>query len=106
MAETQIDALERRAVVDIEQASVEAQTELAIAGLTSEGARGFADRLPTVDNLMPQLSNQEIAGEADPPVVEQLVSPNALRQRRFRDRQKALHNGSVTDDAALRDVTE
>ena len=31
-----------------------------------------------------------VAGEADPPVAEQLVSSNALRQRRFRERQTAL----------------
>jgi hypothetical protein len=35
---------------------------------------------------------------SDPPVAEQLISPNALRQRRFRERQKALRD----DAAALR----
>jgi len=34
----------------------------------------------------------EIAGNASPPVAEQLVTPNALRQRRFRERQAALRN--------------
>ena len=96
----------RKAVVHIEQASVEAQTELAIAGLGSESACDFVERLPTVASLMPGLSYQGIAGEADPPVVEQLVTPNALRQRRFRERQQALHNGEVTPDAALGDATE
>jgi hypothetical protein len=38
---------------------------------------------------MPALSYQELAGEADPPVVEQLITPNALRQRRYRERQRA-----------------
>jgi hypothetical protein len=42
---------------------------------------------------MPALSYAAIAGEAEPPVAEQLVTPNALRQRRFRDRQRAaLHD--------------
>ena len=45
---------------------------------------------------MPALSYRELAGEADPPIVEQLIAPNALRQRRFRERQKALRNGNVT----------
>ncbi len=106
MANTQIEALEQRAIVQIEQASVEAQTELAVATVTSDAARAFVDRLPTVEDLMPKLSYQDVAGEADPPVVEQLVSPNALRQRRFRDRQKALHNGEVTPEPALGDATE
>ena len=51
---------------------------------------------------MPALSYQELAGEAEPPMVEQLISPNALRQRRYRERQKALRDGDVTATAALR----
>jgi hypothetical protein len=49
---------------------------------------------------MPRLSFKEVAGEADPPVAEQLVSSNALRQRRYRDRHR---NASVTsrDGGAL-----
>jgi hypothetical protein len=39
---------------------------------------------------MPALSYAELAGEAEPTIVEQLLSPNALRQRRYRDKQKAL----------------
>jgi hypothetical protein len=93
VAKAQIEALERQAIVKIEQASVEAQTEIALAGLTSETARAFVERLPTVESLMPALSYQELAGESDPPFVEQLVTPNALRQRRYRERQRAaLHD--------------
>ncbi len=77
-----------------------------MATVTSDAARAFVDRLPTVEDLMPQLSYQELAGEADPPVVEQLVSPNALRQRQFRERQRALRDGDVTPDPALRDATD
>lgn len=52
--------------------------------------------LPAVDTLMPSLSYQEIAGESDTPIVEQMLTPNALRQRRFRERQKALRDADVT----------
>lgn len=97
-AQSQIAALEQQALVKIEQASVEAQTEIAIAGLTSAAARAFVERLPTVESLMPVLSYQELAGEADPPIVEQLVTPNALRQRRYRERQMALRNAHVTPE--------
>ncbi|MHC2540743.1 hypothetical protein ACVINY_001391 [Sinorhizobium meliloti] len=45
---------------------------------------------------MPSLSYQEIAGESDTPIVEQMLTPNALRQRRFRERQKALRDADVT----------
>ena len=106
VAEKQVEALERKAIVEIEMAAVEAQTDLAVSGLDSEAALGFVKRLPTVASLMPGLSYQEIAGEAAPPVVEQLVTPNALRQRRFRERQQALHNGEVTPEPALRDATD
>jgi hypothetical protein len=99
VAKSRIDALEKEGLVRIEQASVEAQTELAIAGLNSESARDFIAKLPTIESLMPALSYEEIAGEADPAVDEQLLSPNALRQRRFRERQKALRDGqSVTPE--------
>jgi hypothetical protein len=96
VAKAQVEALERAAIVRIQLASVEAQTELAIAGLTSEAAHAFVARLPTVESLMLSLSYEELAGEAEPPIAEQLVTPNALRQRRFRDRQKALRDAHVT----------
>jgi hypothetical protein len=94
MAETQIEAIERKAIVQIELSCLDAQTKLAVAGLTSDVARQFIEKLPAVEALMPALSFAEIAGEADPPVAEQLVSPNALRQRRHREKQAALRNVS------------
>jgi hypothetical protein len=92
MAQTQIAAIERRAFVEIESSCLDAQTKLAVAGCTSDAAKAFVDRLPSVEKLMQPLSFAEIAGEADPPVAEQLITPNALRQRRFRERQKALRD--------------
>ena len=85
MAQTQIEAIERKAVVEIETSCLDAQTQLAIAGLSSDAARQFIERLPAVSDLMPKLSYAEIAGEAEPPIAEQLVSPNTIRQRRFRE---------------------
>jgi hypothetical protein len=93
MARTQIAAIEQKAFVEIESSCLDAQTKLALAGCTSEIARMFVESLPAIEALMPRLSYSAIAGEADPPVAEQLVSPNALRQRRFRERQKALRDG-------------
>ena len=94
MAVTRAEAIEQKAVVEIEVSCLQAQEQIALAGLTSEAAKGFIDRLPAIETLMPTLSFAEIAGEADPPAAEQLVSPNALRQRRHRERQRALRNGS------------
>jgi hypothetical protein len=97
MAQTQIAAIEQKAVVEIETSCLDAQTKLAVAGCTSDDAAAFLASLPSVETLMPRLSCAEIAGEPNPPIVEQLVSPNALRQRHFRDRQKALRG--VTEAA-------
>jgi hypothetical protein len=102
MATTRIEAIEAKAIVEIEMQSVAAQTEIATHGLTSSTAKTFLDRLPSIERLMPALSYAEIAGEADPPVVEQLVSPNAIRQRRFREKQAALRNASEALQAPSR----
>ena len=60
--------------------------------------------LPSVEDLMPRLSFAEVAGESQPPVAERLLSSNALRQARFRERRAAaLHN--VTEPLQVADVT-
>ena len=98
MAKTRIAPMEAKAVVEVEMSCLKAQTELTAAGLTSEAARGFIEQLPAIEILMPKLSYAEVAGEAEPPVVEQLVSPGALRQRRHRERNKALRDLAARDD--------
>ena len=96
MATTQIEAIEQKAIVQIELSCLEAQTKIATAGLTSDVAKLFLEELPSVPALMPALSFAEIAGEAEPPIAEQLVSPSALRMRRHRERHKALRDATVT----------
>jgi hypothetical protein len=93
MAKTQIEAIERKAITEIELSCLKAQEQIAMAGLTSDAARTFIETLPSIERLMPALTFAEIAGEVDPPVAEQLIGSNALRQRRFRERQRALRNG-------------
>src|SRR5262249_60213510 len=87
MAESKVQAIEQKAITEIELSCLEAQTRLALAGLTSEGARGFLERLPGIEGLMPKLSFAGISGEADPPTAEPPVNRNALRQPRTRDAQ-------------------
>jgi hypothetical protein len=96
MARTKIEAIEQKAITEIEHSCLEAQTQLAVAGLSSENARTFVERLPGIEVLMPRLSFSEVAGEAEPPIAEQLLSSNALRQRRYRERQAALRNAEVS----------
>jgi hypothetical protein len=94
MAVKEIEAMERKAITEIELSCLKAQEQIAISGLTSDAARSFIATLPAVDTLMPALTYAEVAGETDPPIAEQLVTPNALRQRRYRERQAALRNGT------------
>jgi hypothetical protein len=102
MAQTQVEAIERKAITEIEMSCLHAQEQIAIAGLTSDAAKKFFERLPSVEGLMPRLSLAEIAGEADPPLAEQLVSSNALRQRRYRERQAEFRRNATE---ALRDAS-
>jgi hypothetical protein len=94
MAVTAIEAQEQKAKVQIELSCLEAQTTLAVSGLTSDAARGFIETLPAIETLMPLLSFAEVAGESKPPVAERLLSSNALRQQRHRERQKTLRNAT------------
>jgi hypothetical protein len=103
MAMTAVEAQEQKAKTQIELSCLDAQTKLAVSGLTSEAALGFVEALPSVEDLMPRLSFADVAGESQPPVAERLLSSNALRQQRFRERRAALHN--VTEPLQVVDVT-
>ena len=103
MAVTAIEAQEQKAKTQIEISCLDAQTKLAISGLTSEAALAFVEALPAIETLMPLLSFAEVAGESQPPVAERLLSSNALRQQRHRERQKALRN--ATEPLQVTDVT-
>ena len=82
VAQTRVQAMERATIVKIEVESVNAQTAVTAHELTSTAAHLFLEQLPSVESLMPA------AGDGDSPIVEQLVSPGALRQRRYRERHR------------------
>ena len=48
--------VEQAAIVQIEMASVDAQTRITASGLTSEAALAFFEQMPQVKELMPVLS--------------------------------------------------
>jgi hypothetical protein len=101
-ATSRIEAMEKKAILEIEMQSLDAQTQIAASGLTSAAAETFIAQLPTIETLMPRLIYSEVSDETEPPIIEPLVSPNALRQRRFRGRQAALRNGSEALQSASR----
>jgi replicative superfamily II helicase len=55
VAKAEIDAMEKVARVQIEQASVQAQTEVIANGLTSAAAIEFLRRMPAIETMMPAL---------------------------------------------------
>jgi hypothetical protein len=101
MAVTAIAAQEQKAKTKIGLSCLEAQEKIALAGLTSDAALGFIEALPAIGTLMPRLSFAEVAGESKPPIAERLLSSNALRQQRHRERQKALRG--VTEPLQVTD---
>jgi hypothetical protein len=103
MAKTQIEAIEHKAITEIEMSCLKAQEQIAIAGLSSNAAKAFIENLPSVERLMPALTFTEIAGEAKPPIAEQLVSPAALRQRRYRERHR---NAQIAQRDATKNAGE
>jgi hypothetical protein len=73
MAQTAIAAQEQKAIVQIGLSCLDAQTNLATAGLATDAARGFFETLPRIETLMPLLSFAEVAGESQPPIAERLL---------------------------------
>lgn len=103
-AMSRIEVMEKKAIVEIEMQSLNAQTHVAASGLTSSAAQSFIAQLPSIKELMPGLIYSDVSGETEPPIIEQLVSPNALRQRRFRERQAALRNANQALQSASRNA--
>jgi hypothetical protein len=60
--QTRIEAIEAKARTEIELSCLQAQEKIALAGLSSDAARTFIEKLPGIETLMPALSFTEIAG--------------------------------------------
>ena len=60
VAKSEIDAIEKVARVQIETASVQAQTEVIANGLTSEAAIAFLNKMPAIESMMPALDVADI----------------------------------------------
>ncbi len=60
VAKAEIEAMEAVARVQIEQASVQAQTEVIANGLTSAAAIEFLKRMPAIETMMPALDVRSI----------------------------------------------
>lgn len=65
VAKTRLEAMERSAIAEIDRATLEVQTQLVRAGMTSDSAIGFLDAMPSVTALMPALDIHQL--ELEPP---------------------------------------
>ena len=62
-AKARLDAMEKTAMTEIERASVEAQTQLILGGLTTEAAKSFLESIPSIMSLMPTLDAPALIAE-------------------------------------------
>lgn len=60
IAKRRVEQIEARARLEIERASVHAQEQLLLDGLSSDGAKAFIAAMPTVDQLMPVLALEDV----------------------------------------------
>jgi hypothetical protein len=65
VASSRLDAQTRRAKIEVDRAEASLRGELAAAALTSEQAKAWLERLPSVDELMPRLRLPEVEVEVD-----------------------------------------
>lgn len=96
-AKTRITAMEQSAILRIETASVDGQTQLALAGMTSDAATQFVRGLPQVEDLMSRFSVAELIEGAKPPPSAQLIANRA--QRHAHEATVALEDQTEGEDA-------
>jgi hypothetical protein len=61
IAKRKIEAMETQARTKIEAMSLSAQTEVIAHGMKSEAARGFLEKMPSLDSLMPSITQADIS---------------------------------------------
>jgi len=65
MAKAEVEAIEAKAIVQIQTSCLDAQTELTVSGLTSDAAHDFLAKLPKIETLMPPLNFRQMKLLAD-----------------------------------------
>lgn len=60
IAKRKIEAMETEARTKIEAMSLAAQTEVIAHGMNSKAAREFLERMPSLDSLMPRVSQKDV----------------------------------------------
>lgn len=67
VAKRRIEQIETSAKLAIENASVKAQEQILLDGITSDSAKGFIAQIPTVEQLMPVIALEEVQAKLASP---------------------------------------
>jgi hypothetical protein len=73
-AKSKVEAIEKEALSQIEQLSLNAQTEIIAHGLESDAARLFLEQMPAIETLMPELQI---------PQIQELVQAKRAERKRL-----------------------
>jgi hypothetical protein len=104
LAETRLGALTKTAKVMIDQQALDFEEELIIGGLESDDARSRVDSMPTVAELMPPLSLDDLGVKHwQPPktAAGELLAPSTPAQRRRKIIRQAIEANPGASDRAI-----
>lgn len=73
VANTKIEQLQKEAIHEIERSSVELQTQLVAGCLESEEAKAFLEAMPTAEQLMPQITVEQIKKQLARPARSEFI---------------------------------
>ena len=107
LAETRLAALTKIAKTAIQAAALETETQLLLGGLESSEARQFLAAMPTVEQLMPPLSLDDLGVTRwQPPedAAAQLTTPMSATDRRRRQIRRAIQANPHASDREIAEI--
>ena len=107
LAGTRLAALTKIAKTAIQAAALETETQLLLGGLESSEARQFLAAMPTVEQLMPPLSLDDLGVTRwQPPedAAAQLTTPMSATDRRRRQIRRAIQANPHASDREIAEI--
>jgi hypothetical protein len=104
LAETRLTALTKTAKTEIQRAALETEEQLVFGGLQSDEARELFASMPTVEQIMPALSLDDLGVKHwQPPedAVTQLTAPLTTTRRKRRQILRAIEANPAASDRAI-----
>lgn len=107
-AQAQLDALTTTAKTMIDAQTLKIETELIVGGLDSSQARAFMEAMPTVEQLMPAVSLDDLGVVGwQPPkdAAAQLLTPSTPADRRRKVIRQAIEADPGASNRAIAEIT-